>query len=118
MSEKFKKDPLVFLEHILESIRNVEIFSKNLSKGNFIKSRLKQSAIIRELEIIGEAVANLSNDFRDKYPNVMWKKIVGFRDKMIHNYFGVNLERVWNVIEYELPKLKKDVQEVLEKEEE
>lgn len=81
-----------------------------------MKSRLKQSAIIRELEIVGEAVANLSNDFREKYYGVEWKKIVGFRDKMIHNYFGVNLERVWNVIRYDLQKLKKDIKKILEKE--
>jgi len=113
------KDDLIFLEHILESIYNIESFSKRLSKEFFLKNRLKQSAIIRELEIIGEAVKNISNEFRNKNPNIEWNKIAGFRDKMIHHYFGVSLERVWIVIKDDLPNLKNKILEIkkdLEKE--
>lgn len=96
------KDPLIFIKHILESIKNIEIFSKGLSKTEFVSNRLKQSAIIREIEIIGEAVKNLPIDFTVKYPNLEWRKIAGARDKIIHHYFGIDLDTVWDIIKKDL----------------
>lgn len=104
-----QKDDMVFVQYILESIENIEKFSKGISKENFIKNRLKQSAIIRELEIIGEASKNLSEDFRKEHNEIEWKPISGFRDKLIHHYFGLELNRVWNILEEDLPKLKKQI---------
>jgi len=106
------KDDFIFLEHILESIRNIREFSKGLSKGEFTKSRLKQSAIIRELEIIGEASKNLSENFKKKHKIIEWKIIAGFRDKLIHHYFGIELERIWNVLKKDLPKLKEEIKKI------
>lgn len=108
-----KKDPLIFIKHIKESIMNIESFSKNLSKKAFIKNRLKQSAIIREIEIIGEAVKNIPNSFRKKYPKIPWSKIAGARDKIIHHYFGLDLDTVWEIIEKDLPDLKKKINEIV-----
>lgn len=108
-----KKDPKIFLQHILESIKLLESFSKNLTFEKFSKNRLRQNAIVRELEIIGEAVKNISWTFRDKHPTVEWNKIAGLRDKLIHHYFGVDLKTVWDVIEQDLPKLKKQILEIL-----
>lgn len=108
-----KKDPKIFLQHILESIKLLESFSKNLTFEKFSKNRLRQNAIVRELEIIGEAVKNISRTFRDKHPTVEWNKIAGLRDKLIHHYFGVDLKTVWDVIEQDLPKLKKQILEIL-----
>ncbi|PIN91122.1 hypothetical protein COU57_01925 [Candidatus Pacearchaeota archaeon CG10_big_fil_rev_8_21_14_0_10_32_14] len=106
------KDNLIYLSHILESISHIENFSKNLTKKTFCNDRLRQSAIVRELEIIGEAVKNLSLDFRKNNSKIKWNLIAGLRDKLIHHYFGINLERVWNVIQYDLPVLKKQIGEI------
>jgi uncharacterized protein with HEPN domain len=108
-----KKSSEIFLKHILESIKYIESFSKKLTKNKLINNRLRQNAIIRELEIIGEATKNIPNSFRKKYPDVPWKGIAGMRDKLIHHYFGVDLNEVWDVIRGDLPKLKKQIQEIL-----
>ena len=111
-----KKEPLVFIEHILESIKNIENFSQRLSKSKFARDRLRQSAIIREIEIIGEAVKNLPFDFTKKYSNIPWKGIAGMRDKITHHYFGLDLDTIWDIIKEDIPRLKKDIQNILDKE--
>ena len=103
------KDAKVFIMHILESIDAVEKFSKNLNRSKLEKSRLKQSAIIREIEIIGEAVKNLPEHTKRAHPEVEWKSIAATRDKMIHHYFGVDLDIVWDIVKSDLPKLKKKI---------
>lgn len=109
-----KKDPLIFIKHIKESIMNIEDFSKNLSKEEFIKNRLKQSAIIREIGIIGEAVKNIPAFFRNKYQEIPWSKIAGTRDKITHHYFGLDLDTVWEIIKKDLPDLKKKIKKILD----
>ena len=108
-----KKEHLIFIRHILESINDIESFSENLSKEQLGKNKLKQYAIIRATEIIGEAVSNLPKSFRKLYPRVPWREIVGTRDKMIHHYFGVNLDIVWDIIKKDLPKLKEQIEKIL-----
>lgn len=108
------KEPKVFINHILENIKDIESFSKGLSKDKFIKNKLRQNAIIRGIEIIGEAVKNLSSDFTAKYPNIEWNKIAGARDKIIHHYFGIDLDLVWESVENKIPKLKKEIIKILE----
>jgi len=103
------KDDLAFIEHILDSISAIEKFSKNMNKEKLMSDRLKQSAIIREIEIIGEAVKNISESLKNKHPEIEWKEIVGTRDKMIHNYFGVDLNIVWDIIKINLPDLKNKI---------
>ena len=104
-----KRDPLIFIKHILESIENIESFSEGLSKSEFENSRLKQSAIIREIEIIGEAVKNIPEEITLKYPDVEWNEIAGTRDKITHHYFGIDLDTIWDIIIYDLPDLKKKI---------
>ncbi len=101
-----KKNPIIFIEHILDNLKNIESFTKGLSKNELTKNKLKQYAIIRAIEVIGEAVKNLPSDFRNKYPNIPWIKIAGMRDKLMHHYFGINLETVWKVVIEDLPDLK------------
>ena len=107
-----KRDVGLFIEDILNSIKNIEDFAKQLDKEKFSKDILRQSAIIRQLEIIGEAVKNIPNSFREKYPKILWKDIAGLRDILSHAYFGVNIDRVWNILERDLPKFKVEISKI------
>ncbi|MBS3076475.1 DUF86 domain-containing protein [Candidatus Pacearchaeota archaeon] len=107
-----KRDIFLFIEDILESINAIESFSDGLNKEKLISSRLKQSAIIRELEIIGEAVKNIPSSFREKHPDISWNEIAGMRDVIIHGYFKVDLDAVWNVIKKDLPILKRKIEKI------
>lgn len=111
-----RKNPLIFLEHILTNIELIERSTKGLSKKDFESDQDIADATIRRIEIIGEAVKNLPSDFTRKYPNVEWKKIAGMRDKAIHHYFGIDLNTVWKVVEENLSELKKNLSEILQKE--
>lgn len=110
------KDSLIFITHILDSIYAIETFSKGMSEEKLKKDRLKQSAIIREIEIIGEAAKNLPDSFKEKYPETEWKKIAGMRDKLIHHYFGVDIKIIWEVVKFDLPILKEQIKTMLSKE--
>lgn len=103
------KDSMVFIEHILQSIKDIEDFSMNLSKEDFFKNKLKQNAIIRSIEIIGEASKNIPLTLKKDYPEIPWKDITGMRDKLMHHYFGVDLELVWKSIKEDIPFLKEQI---------
>ena len=111
-----KKHPLIFMDHILDAINDIEESVKNLSKEQFVKNKDIKDSNIRRLEIIGEATKNLSKEFTKRYKNTPWKDIAGMRDKIIHHYFGINLEEIWKVIKEDIPKLKKEITEILKKE--
>ena len=106
------KNDLNFIEHILDSIDAIEKFSNNIEKETLISNRLKRSAIIREIEIVGEAVKYISKELKDKHNYIQWKEIVGTRDKMIHHYFGVDIDIVWGILKSDLPILKKQIQKI------
>ena len=110
------ENALIFIRHVLENIEEIEKFSKDISKKELFADKQKQYAIIRAIEIIGEAVKNLPKKFIRKYPEVEWKEIVGTRDKLIHHYFGVDLEMIWKIIKYDIPKLKKQIEKILKNE--
>ncbi len=107
------KGDVVFLKHILDSIEAIEHFSKGITKDELGSNRLKRSAIVREIEIIGEAVKNISQNLKHKHKVVEWKEIAGTRDKMIHHYFGVDVNIILDIIKKDLPKLKKQIQQIL-----
>ena len=111
-----KRDLTLFLEDVLENIIDIQNFSESLTLEKFRKDKLRQKAIARSLEIIGEVVKNIPESFRQKYPVVPWKKIAGFRDVIIHSYFGIRIETIWNIIKEDLPTLKKEIINILEKE--
>jgi len=103
-----------FLRDIAEACTRIEMYTQNLSYDEFLKNTEKQDAVIRNIEIIGEAVKKLSEDFKNEYNEIEWKKIAGMRDRLIHFYFGINIEVVWNVVAVEIPKLKNFVNKTLE----
>lgn len=103
-----KKDK-VYLKHILDAISDIEKFTGGIPGSEFFKNKEKQYAVLRGLEIIGEAVKNLSKDARSKHREVPWRDIAGMRDKLIHEYFGVNLELVWETVKDKLPGLKEQI---------
>jgi uncharacterized protein with HEPN domain len=107
-----KKDDLVFVEHILESILKIEKYVEGLSVHDFVDNDLVQDAVIRNFEIIGEATKHLSKDFKEMYPNIAWKQMAGMRDILIHDYLGIDIYSVWSTIEKNLPSLKQQLLEV------
>lgn len=112
-----KKEPIVFIGHMLDSIELVKLYIKGRTKSEMFKSNELQDALVRRLEIIGEAGNNVSTEFRKKFPQIPWSDIVAMRNKLIHEYFIVDSEIVWQVIKQDLPKLEKDLKEILNKNE-
>ena len=99
----------VYLKHILDSIKKIDMFTKGLSMNDFLNSIEKQDSVTRRIEIIGEAVKNLSSKLRNCYPEIEWKKITGTRDILIHAYFSVDEKLLWEIVEKKLPILKKQI---------
>ena len=102
-----KKDIAVFIDHILSSIELIELYAANQTKETFLNSPQLQDSVVRRLEILGEAVKNIPDEFRDQHPNIPWKKIAGMRDMLIHQYFGIDFRLTWKVVEKDIPEIKK-----------
>jgi uncharacterized protein with HEPN domain len=94
------------VEDIADAIEKIQRYVAGKSYREFLEDTLVQDAVVRNLEIVGEAVKGLSADFRKKHKTVKWPDIAGMRDRLIHNYAGVNWSIVWDVIQAKLPKLK------------
>jgi len=108
-----KRDIGDYLEDILNTIDKAENFIEGMTYEEFIKDDKTVFAVIRALEIIGEAVKNIPDDVRKSYPEIPWRDIAGMRDKVIHGYFGVRLDIVWNTVKEELPSLKPIFEKIL-----
>lgn len=109
------RDESLYLADIHESCEKVLRFTKGMNYKDFVHDELHFDAVLRNLEIIGEAVKNMSEEMRKKYPNVKWRKIAGFRDIVAHEYFGINDETVWDIVENEIPALLENVKSMLGK---
>lgn len=107
------KNDKVYLHHILECIENIESYIPN-GESDFFSSKLIQDAVIRNLEIVGEATKRISMGLRERHPDVPWREMAGLRDVLIHNYFGVDNEIVWNVVKNEIPLLKDKITNLLD----
>lgn len=107
-----KKDFNVYLKDILDSINDVLNFIGDMSFDEFEKDRKTFNAVVRSLEIIGEAAKHIPENLRVQYPAVPWKKMSGMRDKLIHEYFGIDAELVWEVAVSDLPKIKPHIEKI------
>lgn len=101
------KDESIYIDHILLSIKNILNYTKDISKEEFAKNTLIQDAVIRNFEIIGEAAKKISFDFKQVHFEVPWKEMAGMRDKLIHDYIGIDIQVVWDTIQQDLPNLQK-----------
>jgi uncharacterized protein with HEPN domain len=108
-----KRDYSVYLRDILQSFRNASQFVEELSYEKFITDRKTVSAVIRELEIVGEATKQIPTSIKKKYPNIPWSDMAGMRDKLIHFYFGVDTEIIWKTVKVRIPELEPLMQDVL-----
>ncbi len=109
------RDQKLYLIDIVESIRYIKKYTSNLNEEGFYQSEQIQDAVLRRLEIIGEATKNISDDFKDRFPQLPWKEMAGIRDVIIHDYFGINLRRIWLTVKQDLPTLETLIEEVLKK---
>jgi len=108
------KDDGAYLEHIAEAIETIEVFLKNVNDfDDFSANKLVFDAVVRELEIIGEAANNISDQFQKENPDVPWRQMIGIRNTLIHEYFGVNKKVVWETCQHDLPQLKLIVKSLL-----
>ena len=105
----------LFVEDILESIELIENYIANMEIEDFKKDRRTIDAVVRNLEIIGEASRNIPDDIKGAYQEVDWKGMIGLRNRIAHEYFGVSLTIVWSIIKQELPPLKKQMKKIIEK---
>lgn len=104
-----KREIKILLDDILESIRNIEQFIKGLDKRKFMENKMARDAVVRNLEIIGEATKNIPTDYRKKHERINWRGMAGLRDVVIHGYFNVDSEVIWEIITKDLPDIKKKI---------
>lgn len=109
-----KRDDRLYLKHILDSITQIGEYIAGLDYNTFLQAKLVQDGVIRQLEIIGEATKNVSDSLKKNNPAVPWKDIAGMRDKLIHNYFGVDIQAVWETAQDDLPLVRQELLNILE----
>lgn len=101
------KDDVIYVDHIILSIKHILSYTKDVSKEEFAKNTLIQDAVIRNFEIIGEATKKVSSDFKQVNYEIPWKEMAGMRARLIHDYIGVDIQVIWDTIEQDLPVLQK-----------
>lgn len=106
------RDDGVYLAHIIDAVQQIQAYTEGMDIKEFRAARMVQDAVIRQFEIIGEAAKNLSSEFRDRHGSVPWKDLAGFRDKLIHQYFGVDLATVWLSVEADVPVLLEELRRI------
>ena len=106
------KDDRIYLRHVHEAIGDIEQYASP-GRDAFMSDKMRQDALIRKLEVIGEAIKNLSDNAKHRRPDIPWKRIAGMRDRLTHDYFGVDLTLVWAVVEKDVPMLKTAIEQLL-----
>lgn len=110
------KDPIVYLEHILERVTRILEFTSGTDENAFLADAQLQDAVIRNFEVIGEATKQLPTELTQRYPDIEWKKMAGMRDKLIHDYIDVDLWAVWDTVQNVLPVFKLQLERIIEAE--
>lgn len=104
---------LIYLGDILDSIGRIESYTAGVGKESFLENFMMQDALMRQIEIIGEASNSISNDFREKHATLPWSQMRAIRNKIVHDYRGINLHVIWETVQNDLPALKKQIQKIL-----
>lgn len=107
------RDHRLYFDDILEASKRIDAYTEGLSIAKFKNTTLVVDAVVRNLEIIGEAIKHIPAQTREKHPEIEWKKIAGLRDILAHEYFGIDLDVVWDIIKNKLPNLRKQVRRLL-----
>ncbi len=108
-----KRNPLIYIQDMLESIEYITEDTKGLSEKEFSPARIVQQAVVRNIEVIGEAAQQLPKEFKTGYRTIPWRKIAATRNKIIHEYFGLKIDVIWKTIQDDLPELKGQLEQVL-----
>ncbi len=108
-----KKDDTVYLRHILDAIEQIEDYTREMTENEFLSRPMVRDAVVRQIEIIGEAARNVSQEFQEAHPNLPWAEMIGIRNKIVHEYFNVNFAIVWDTVQADLPTLKKAIKRLL-----
>jgi uncharacterized protein with HEPN domain len=108
-----KKDTDVFLKHIIYSIESIDNYTKDKSEQDFIESPETQDAAMRRLAVIGEAAKNIPSVLREKHKKIDWKAIIGLKNILVHEYFGVDIGVIWHIVKDDIPELKKEISKML-----
>ena len=103
----------LLIEDILEAVEKVERYAEGMTQEAFENDDKTSDAVVRNLEIIGEAANRLPDDFKAKYPDIEWAKIVGLRHRIVHEYFGVDLDIIWHILQNDLPLFKKMLSSII-----
>ena len=109
-----KRGGIEFLDDIKEVLRRIDEYTENIDYAGFLNDKKTQDAVVRNLQIIGEAAKNITADFKTKHMTIEWKKIAGLRDKITHHYFGVNWDIVWDVVKNKVPELASRIDKIPE----
>lgn len=105
---------IIYIYHIRDSINKIYEYTESISEEVFKSKSIYQDSVIRQIEIIGEAASKLSNSFKEKHPDIPWKNIIGMRNKLIHDYFGIDINAVWKTVTSDIPVLKKEIKLIID----
>lgn len=106
------RDDKAYIQDMVEAIARIEKYTKGINKQNFLKRSMVSDAVVRNLEIMGEASKRMSSETKNKHLSIEWKKIIGLRDILTHAYFGIDLDIIWDIVINKLPQFKGDLEKI------
>jgi len=108
------KEDLIYLSHVLTALSDIKEFTERMTKKDFLKNKMAEHAVVRNIEVVGEASKNLSARFKEKHKDAPWKDMIKMRNKVTHFYFGIDYNIVWKVIKRDVPVLEKKLKVIVE----